>query len=139
MSTFTTFTGTGSQMQQVPNSPLNTQAVFICIPLAIEETYVPVGPGAFLQPVFQYAFLVLSPEVFSLPVPIPSKGEKKKTPWRKLVCPLLRVTITMAKKGKQSMGQKEEIFILKILILLNKIQMIQKIPRVIAKITQAGN
>jgi len=55
---------------------MNTQEVFICIPLVIEETYVPAGPGAFLQAVFQHAFLVLSPEVFSLPVPIPSKGKK---------------------------------------------------------------
>ena len=76
MSTFASLTSTGLQMQHVPNLILNTQEVFICIPLVIEETYVPVGPGAFLQAVFQYAFLVLSPEVFSLLVLIPSKGKK---------------------------------------------------------------
>lgn len=78
MSTFVSLTGTGSQNQHVPNLILNTQEVFISIPLVIEKTYVPAGPGVFLQAVFQHAFLVLSPEVFSLPVLIPSKGKKQK-------------------------------------------------------------
>jgi len=59
------------------------EKVFICIPLVIEQTFVPVGPGAFLQAVSQHAFLVLSPEVFSLHVLIPSKGKKT---CRKLGC-----------------------------------------------------
>lgn len=111
-STFDSLTGTGSQMQHVPNLIQNTQEVFICIPLVIEETYVPADPGASLQAVFQCAFLVLSPEVFSLHVPIPSKG--KKTTCGKLVHLLPHIKITMAKNVNTAWGRKQNTTFIKI-------------------------
>lgn len=104
-STFDSLTGTGSQIQHIPNLIQNTQEVFVCIPLVTEETYVPADPGASLQAVFQCAFLVLSPEVFSLRVPIPSKG--KSTPCGKLVRLLPHIKITMAKNVNTVLGRKQ--------------------------------